>query len=127
MDPVAKQLLRCTWSYADQDPDALAAMAERVANAGRQGELITYTNLVRGIDICVSTVNHGQPFRLGVPEWTELHRAIIGDFLGRLCVDTYLEGGFMGSALVVAKDTLQPSHGYRDFMRKLGILASQHD
>ena len=122
MDRVAEQLLRFTWPYADQDPDALATIAKRVADAGRQETLITYTNLVKGLDICVSTVNGGQAFRLGVPEWTELHRAIIGDFLGRLCVDTYLDGGFMGSALVVGADTMQPSQGYRDFMRKVGLL-----
>lgn len=122
MDQLAERLSQCSWPYADQDPDALAAIAKRVADAGRQEKLIIYTDLVKGIDVCISTINGGQPFRLGVPEWTDLHRAIIGDFLGRLCVDTYLHGGFMGSALVVAADTMQPSQGYRDFMRKLGVL-----
>ena len=122
MEPVEGRLLQYTWRYADEDPATLAAITKRVAETGRLKTLITYTDLVRGIDVCVPTVNRGRPFRLGVPEWTDLHRAIIGDFLGRLCVDTYREGGFMGSALVVSRDTKQPSHGYRDLMRRLGVL-----
>ena len=127
MDRVVALLLQCTWAYADQDPDALTAIETRIAETGRRATLITYTDLVKGIDVCVPTVNGGQPFRLGVPEWTELHRAIIGDFLGRLCVDTYQDGGFMGSALAVAKETKQPSQGYRELMRKLGILTDRGD
>lgn len=119
---MADQLLQYTCSYADQDPDAQAAIAKPVADAGRQGKLISYTDFVKGIDVCISTINGGQPFRLGAPEWTVLHSVIIGDFLGRLCVDTYLEGGFKGSALVVAADTMQPSQGYRDFMRQCRVL-----
>ena len=125
MDPVAGRLLQYTWPYADEDPVALAAMAKRVADTGRSKTLINYTELVKSIDVCVPTVNGGRPFRLGVPEWADLHRAVVGDFLGRLCVDTYREGGFMGSALVVLRDTKQPSHGYRELMRRLGVLTGQ--
>ena len=127
MDQVAARLLQRTWPYADEDPVAFAEMANRVADTGRRATLITYTELAKGIDVCMPTVNSGQPFRLGVPEWTDLHRAIIGYFLGRLCVDTYRDGGFMGSALVVAAETNQPSQGYRNFMRELGILTNSSE
>lgn len=127
MDQVARRLLQYTWRYADEDPEALAAMKKRVADTGRARTLITYTDLVTNIDICVPAVNGGRPFRLGVPEWTDLHRDIVGDFLGRLCVDTYRDGHFMGSALVVSWETNQPSRGYRDLMRRLGVLAGKTD
>jgi hypothetical protein len=127
MDPVEHRLEEYPWPYASQDPLALAEIARRVAVVGRSGGLLTYSELVRGIDFHLPTVNRGEPLRLGVPEWTDLHRAIIGDFLGRLCVDTYRSGKFMGSALVVASDTMQPSGGYRDLMRQLGILGGRSD
>ena len=125
MDKVAKALSRFTWPYSDQDPAALSEIAKRVADTGRAENLITYTDLVSGIDFHLATVNKGLPVRLGVPDWSELHRAIIGDFLGRLCVNTYRAGKFMGSALVVAAETGQPSEGYRAFMRELGVLTGK--
>jgi hypothetical protein len=127
LDRISQRLAQYTWSYADQDASALAEITKRVAPTGEVGDLITYSDLVSGIAFLLPTVNKGKPFRLGVPEWTELHRAIIGDFLGRLCVDTYAAGRFMGSALVVASDTLQPSEGYREFMRQLGVLRGKSE
>jgi hypothetical protein len=62
-----------------------------------------------------------------VPDWGDLHRAIIGDFLGRLCMETYMRGGFMGGALVVASETRQPSDGYRNLMRAVGVLRGSGD
>jgi len=127
MDRITQLLEQYPWPYASQDPAALAEIARRVVAVGRANRLLTYSELASGIDFQLTTVNHGEPIRLGVPEWTDLHRAIIGDFLGRLCVDTYRAGGFMGSALVVASDTRQPSSGYRDLMRQLGILRGRSD
>jgi hypothetical protein len=127
MDAVARRLAEYSWPYADQDSAALKEIAKRVARAGRTENLVTYTELVAGIDFCLSSVNGGQSVRLGVPEWTELHRAIIGDFLGRLCLDTYAAGQFMGSAFVVASETGQPSAGYKEFMRQLGVLHGKGD
>lgn len=125
MDRVAARLARYSWPYAEQDPHALTEIARRVAAVGRQESLITYTDIVSGIDFRIRTVNGGEALRLGVPEWEILHRAIIGDFLGRLCLDTYQAAQFMGSALVVASDTQQPSAGYRQLMRELGLLRGQ--
>src|SRR5438128_12567703 len=122
MDRVAQRLADYTWPYADQDRVALSEISKRVARVGGMENLITYTELVSGIDFRLPTVNAGQSLRLGVPEWTDLHRAVIADFLGRLSVDTYALGQFMCSALVVASDTRQPSEGYREFMRQLGVL-----
>jgi hypothetical protein len=127
VDRVRQRLAQFTWPYADQDSPALAEIAKRVASTGRVEGLITYSDLVSGIDFHIATVNRGAAVRLGVPEWTDLHRAIIGDFLGRLCVDTYAAGQFMGSALVVASDTRQPSEGYRELMRTLGVLRGKNE
>lgn len=122
MDRTARLLSECAWPYASQDASALAEIAQRVAAAGAARRLLTYSEVVSGIDFRLPSVQGGATLRLGVPEWTLLHRAIIGDFLGRLCLDTYLAGGFMGSALVVASETNEPSEGYRELMRQVGVL-----
>lgn len=122
MDRVAELLGQQVWAFAEQDLDAFAAISLRVADIGRQRQLLTYTQLVSGIDFRLRTVLGGNALRLGVPDWGDLHRAIVGDFLGRLCMETYLRGGFMGGALVVASETRQPSDGYRKLMRAVGVL-----
>jgi len=122
MDPVARRLSEQSWPYASQDATSLAEISRRVASAGAAKRLLTYSEVVSGIDSCLPSVLGGRPLRLGVPEWTTLHRAIVDDFLGRLCLDTYLAGEFMGSALVVATETGEPSEGYRDLMRRVGVL-----
>jgi hypothetical protein len=127
MDRVAKRLAEYSWPYASQDPVAFDAIARRVAAAGARRELLTYSEVVSGIDFHLPSVHGGEAVRLGVPEWTDLHRAIVGDFLGRLCLDTYVAGHFMGSALVVASETGQPSEGYRGLMRDLGLLHGRSD
>jgi hypothetical protein len=122
MDAVAKQLADTMWPYASQDLQALAAIERRVANVGRERGLLTYTEVVSGISFRLPTVEHGRPIQLGVPDWSDLHRAIVGDFLGRMCLDTYVRGGFMGSALVVSSSDRMPSEGFRNLMRHLGLL-----
>ena len=122
MDHIAKRFGEQVWAFADQDLEARTAIGQRVAESGRRRKLLTYTELVSGIDFRLPTVAGGAPLRLGVPDWGDLHRAIVGDFLGRLCMETYLQGGFMGGALVVASETRQPSDGYRRLMRFVGAL-----
>jgi hypothetical protein len=121
MDAVLEKLAQHVWPYAGQDASALDEIARRVAKVGRARNLITYSKLVEGITFRLRSVNAGQPVTLGVPEWIDLHRAILGDFLGRLCLATYERGGFMGRALVVSASGLEPSEGFRELMRELGL------
>jgi hypothetical protein len=127
VDRVARLFGQQVWAYAEQDLDAFAEIGRRVAAAGKRRDLLTYSELVSGIDFRLPTVLGGKPLRLGVPDWGDLHRAIIGDFLGRLCMETYMQGGFMGGALVVASETKQPSDGYRNLMRNVGVLRGSGD
>jgi hypothetical protein len=127
VDRVARLFGQQVWTYAEQDFDAFAEIGRRVAEVGKRRDLLTYSELVSGIDFRLPTVLGGKPQRLGVPDWGDLHRAIIGDFLGRLCMDTYMRGGFMGGALVVASETRQPSDGYRNLMRIVGVLPGRGD
>lgn len=72
----------------------------------------------------LSNVDDGAPFELGVPDWRDVDRNILGDFLGRLCVDSYREGGCFASALVTAKGTSEPSEGFWNLLEALGVFRS---
>lgn len=126
MTPEAIQgaLSACKWPYADRDPTASAALQAKVADVGRRQQLITYTDLVRGVTFRLPNVDDGAPFELGVPDWREVDRAILGDFLGRLCVDSYREGRCFASALVTSKETSEPSEGFWNLLEALGVFTS---
>ena len=122
MDQVAEKLASYEWPYAENDIEALHAILRKIADTGEAQDLITYSDVVRGITFRMANVSSGEPIRLGVPEWSELHRAILGDFLGRACLATYERGRFLGSALVVGKVDGQPSEGFRSLVRELGLV-----
>lgn len=127
-DKILAKFVAMNWPYASQDSVAFAEISRRVANTGKLGGIIEYAALVKGIDFSIASVDGGRPFRLGVPDWSELHRAILADFLGCLCMHTYEAGGFMGSALVVsAREPQMPAEGYWELMRKLGLPASKNE
>jgi hypothetical protein len=68
------------WYYADHDPAARAELERRLADAARRGDFVRYSDLVRGIVFHLPNVQ-SSPLELGVPEWIDLHRAILGEFL----------------------------------------------
>jgi len=127
-ESVYQKFAAMKWPYASQDPVAFAEIARRVAETGKRGTgFLRYRDLVQGIEFNISSVGEGKPFRLGAPEWTDLHRAILGDFLGYLCMHTYQAGGFMGSAIVVSSGSDEPSEGYRELMRQVGVLSGKSE
>ena len=111
-----------TWHYADGDHGALLQMGRRIAAVGKRRNLIHYSELVRGITVRLPNIDDSHPFELGVPEWRDLDRAILGDFLGRLCVDSYSRGQFLASALVTSKETKEPSEGFWNLVTEIGML-----
>lgn len=123
MDPVIAKLNAITWEYADQDLDAIAELRTRIEQAGRKFGLISYTDLVKGIDFHYPNINQGQPLRINVYEWSGLERRIIGDCLGYISRESYLASGFMASALVIARMESKPSDIFFEWMRTLGVLA----
>lgn len=78
MDSVAQALAAYSWPYTTQDPAACAEIATRAASAGRAKTLITYSELVSGIDFHIPSVNNGRPFRLGWVEQTNEAYAFYG-------------------------------------------------
>ena len=101
MDNIVRRMEKLSWIYGDKDPDALHELEERIAAAGQNLALITYSDLVRGVVFHVPNIGNGQAYEITVSNWSGLDRALIGDFLGYISTRSYLRARFMASALVV--------------------------
>lgn len=123
MDDITRRLASYQWHYADNDPRAKGMLTDRILETARHQRLITYSDLVSGVTFQLRNVNNGRPF--DITEWTDLHRAIIGDFLGSISADSYAKAGIFLSAIVVTKDDGTPGFGFTNFMRDLGILSGR--
>ncbi|GMV21035.1 MAG: hypothetical protein AMXMBFR57_09840 [Acidimicrobiia bacterium] len=113
----------------DEDLSALLEIKRRLAEVARRepDDIVTYSTLVKGIVFRLPTVQGGAPLELGVPEWSGLHQSIIGGCLGRVSCDTYIEGGFLISAVAVSKATGEPSDGFNALLEALGFVGSKRD
>ncbi|SRR6266568_2068751 len=127
MDELAAELSRIEWHYADGDPTAKAELARRISAAGRRLQLITYSDLVRGITFRLPNVHNGAPFQIETDDWTGLDRAILGDFLGAISSDSYREAGFLATAIVVNKAEYKPSDQFFKWMGDLGVLPDMRE
>ena len=127
MDAIEKQMNEMNWSYAESNPDALAELKRRIEDAGRREDLITYSELVKGVTFHLPNVNKGQPFQIDTRGWSILDRAILGEFLGYISMLSYRKAKFMASALAISKgnDYNRPSEHFFDWMKRLGILSGR--
>lgn len=121
---VVNRIRTLRWNYADLDPAARAELERRLADTARRGDLVRYSDLVRGIIFNLPNIQ-SSPLGLGVPEWIDLHRAILGDFLGKISCDSYERAGFLATAVAVSSSTGEPSEGFRELVRKLGLASTQ--
>jgi hypothetical protein len=116
------------WSYGDGDPAALRDLKRRIAARARARRTIPYAELVQGITFSLPNVADGRPFQLGeLGHWTELDRAILGSFLGRVSSDSYRQAGFLASAVAVSMTTQEPSEGFRNLVREIGLMPRGRD
>jgi hypothetical protein len=127
MDPIAEQMAAIAWKFADKDPNALALLEERIAETGRNLELITYSDLVKGIVFHLPNIGDGKPYQITIYDWSGLDRLLIGDFLGYISTRSYAAHGFMASALVVSSTAYKPSEHFFQWMRDLQILPNTHE
>lgn len=109
------------WPYSEACPEAATEMGRRIAAVGKRRALVHYSKLVNGLEL---RIGDGAPFELGVPEWSDHDRNILGDLLGRLSLDSYRRGQFLASALVTAKGTQEPGEGFWNFVDELGLFTS---
>ena len=122
INELSGRLSAIRWTFADADPVARRELERRIAEVGRKGGLVTYSELVKGVVFRLPTVNGGGPYQIDISNWSELDRALIGDFLGAISSDSYLQGGFLATALVVNQDQRMPSERFFTWLVELGVL-----
>lgn len=126
MDKAAKRLAAMQWVYGDGDKKALTELERRIAAVGRTvNDFVNYSQLVSGVTFKLPNVNGGKSFE--ICEWTNLDRAIIGNFLGRISADSYQEGRFLSSALVIGVDSNGPGEGFFSLAEEAGLLTSKDE
>ena len=123
MDKILERFRAIQWNYAHRDPAARAELDHRIAEVGRRRGLITYSDLVRGVTFNLSNLREPR-HQIDTTDWQDLDRAIIGDFLGYLSMESYEGAGFFCSALVVGKQDGTPGEGFYNLLKELGLLAS---
>lgn len=122
MDELERKLKATRWEYADKDSAALDQLRQRIADTGRRFGLISYSDLVRGIEFSYPNIREGQNYRIDTFDWSGLDRRIIGDCLGYLSMESYSEAQFMCSALVIARRESKPSDIFFEWMKELDVL-----
>ena len=92
MDKIFERFRAIKWNYAPRDAAARAEIDRRIAEVGRKRGLITYSDLVR--DITFNLPNLREPnHQIDTTDWQDLDRAILGDFLGYLSMESYERAG----------------------------------
>lgn len=122
MDEIAKKMADVSWVYADRDPNALSILEERICQTGKRLQLITYSDLVKGVEFHLPNIRGGAAYQISIYDWSGLDRAILGEFLGYISMRSYNEARFMASALVVSRSEYKPSDLFFEWMKTLKVL-----
>jgi len=123
MDQIRERFQAISWRFAPHDAGARAELAGRIAEVGRRRGLVTYSDLVRGVTFHLENLTEPR-HQIDPSDWQDLDRAIIGDFLGYLSMESYEQAGFFSSALVVSKQDGTPGEGFYTLLKQLGLIAS---
>lgn len=128
-DPVLRKVEQTRFPLAELDLRAVAILRQRIADTARKGvgKTIPYGQLVDGVMFHLDNVNGGRPFEMDPHHLTQNHRHIIGEFLGCLARESFLEAGFFSSALVVNKGEERPSKPFFQWVKQLGALTDDGD
>jgi hypothetical protein len=129
MDDEICQKMKSTIQYlwCDKDPAALAVLEQRIETAGRNLQMITYSDLVKGVDFHLPNVRNGEAYRVPIHDWSGFDRGMVGEFLGHISTRSWCAHGFMASALVVNRLEYKPSDLFFEWMVRLNVLPDNSD
>ncbi len=125
MDAILARMKAVNRTYGDGDLVALGELERRIIEAARTDCPRPYSELVKGIRFRLANVSGGAPFELDLG--LDLHRAILGEFLGHISMRSYERGAFMLSALAIDKLENRPSRHFFNWMREIGALIGSSD
>jgi hypothetical protein len=121
---LSEKLKSFEWLLPDQDDSSYEEIKRRIAATGKMRKLLTYSELVKGIDFNIPSISD-QPFR--IMQWTGLNRHIIGQFLGKLSCESYERYGFMANAMVVDAAEGIPSKSFFQWMEYVQAIPDKSE
>ncbi|MDH4227046.1 MAG: hypothetical protein OEV59_04745 [Deltaproteobacteria bacterium] len=121
-DAVAKKMMSIVWTYADKDAAALAEVKNRIGIAAKKEVLLRSSEFVKGLTFKLPQVFNSEPYYIKIWNWSERDKNILGDFLGHVSMDSYLEHGFMLSALVIDDKGDGPGEMFSDMIKMSGAV-----
>jgi hypothetical protein len=123
-DEIGQRFSEISWAYAPGDLKPLGELERRIATAGRGRALITYSDLVAGVPFDLPNLQES-PRLIEVSDWQELDRAIVGDYLGYISMQSWEHGQYFASALVVNQEDRLPGKGFAGLLQELGLDYSE--
>jgi hypothetical protein len=126
-DDTCHKMRAINWKWADQDPQALAALEEKIAAAGRNLQMITYSDLVKRVEFHLPNVRNGEAYRIPIHNWSGFDRGMLGEFLGYISMRSYCAHGFMASSLAVSRQEYKPSDLFFEWMVRLNVLPNTNE
>jgi hypothetical protein len=126
-DDTCHKMRAINWKWADKDPQALAALEEKIAAAGRNLQMITYSDLVKGVEFHLPNVRNGEAYRIPIHNWSGFDRGMLGEFLGYISMRSYCAHGFMASSLAVSRQEYKPSDLFFEWMVRLNVLPNTNE
>jgi len=111
------------WAWPRSDKHALEELEFRIEKAARNKGFLDYSELVKGVTFKIPTINDGGPFEIDVRSWRDIDRAILGQFLGYISMKSYEKHDFMLSAIVIGRNSSEPSHHFYQWVKWLGMLS----
>lgn len=116
--------------FAPQDLDAERVLLDRIAQCGARGDaagLMTYSQLVAGVDFVLPQCNIAVPYQIQTSDWTGFDRRLIGDFLLSIDQKNLPDNGFMCSCLVVDAMERKPSKLVWKWLVENDVLPNDRD
>lgn len=127
IDSLREKLNSFDWPLPDEDDESYQEIKRRIAETGKRRRLLTYSQLVKGIEFRLSSMHDGAPFMLNIGGWTGQDRYIIGQFLGKLSCESYAQHGFMANALVVDAQQGRPSKNFFQWMEHVEAISDSDE
>lgn len=75
-DELCKKMKAVDFIWADKDPNALSILEARIAAAGQNLQMITYSDLVKGVDFHLPNVRNGETYRVPIHDWSGFDRGM---------------------------------------------------
>lgn len=120
-DTVARRFAALRWQFVPQNPGVLLQMESRIDQTIANQGLLTYSQLVDGLDFYLPQSKLNAPYRIEHKNWNGSDGAMVGEFLCHISMQSFIQRGVLASAVVV-KSSGKISSGFFELAGLLDLL-----